>query len=195
MQYVEWEYPSFGSRSTNFLRLLFPIISLSLPLRPIPLRSLTQLPLPLSSSLLRHTYDLPNLKILLVIPEEILPMLHLRAHHRLRLPRLPLTPDLPLPAAQLRVLFLVIDGDIHLLDTVQIRGKVLLETARDESARGVAAGEEVVAPARAVHHGVGGDVEDGAVDGEVDGEGGVGAVVEGELVGGEVERAALEDIC
>ena len=62
--------------------------------------------------------------------------------------------------------------------------EILLETARDEGARGVAAGEEVVVSRGAVNHAVGGDVEDGAVDGEVDGEGAVGAIVEGELGGG-----------
>ena len=69
--------------------------------------------------------------------------------------------------------------------------EVFLETARDEGARGVAAGEEVVVSRGTVHHAVGGDVEDGAVDGEVDGEGGVGAVVKGELGGVKMDGAFL----
>lgn len=59
-----------------------------------------------------------------------------------------------------------------------------METARHEGARRVAASEEVVVPAGAVHHAVCGDVEDGAVNSKVDGEGGVGAVVESQVGGG-----------
>lgn len=179
------------SRSTISFPLFVPVIIILPPLRSIPLRSLAQLPLALPRSLWLRTHHLPDLKILLMIPEEVLPMLHLRADLGLGLARLPLAPDLALAAAQLPVLLLVVDGDEHLLDAVQVRGQVLLEAARDEGAGGVAAREEVVAAAGPVHGAVGGDVEDGAVDGEVDGEGGVGAVVEGELLGGEVEGAAL----
>jgi hypothetical protein len=49
----------------------------------------------------------------------------------------------------------------------------------------------LVAAAGAVGARIGGDVKDGAVDGEVDWEGGVAAVVEGELGGGEVDWAGL----
>ena len=50
----------------------------------------------------------------------------------------------------------------------------------------------MVAAAGAVEVSGGGDVVDGAVEGDVDREGGVGAVVGGEFGGGEVELAALD---
>ena len=52
----------------------------------------------------------------------------------------------------------------------------------------------MVAAAGAVEVSGGGDVVDGAVEGDVDGERGVGAVVGGEFGGGEVELAALDRI-
>lgn len=118
-----------------------------------------------------------------MIPKEPLPMRHLLPNTRPRHPHILLAPDFPLPTTQPPNLLLIIDRDKHLLHARQIVREVLLETTRHESARRVAAGEEVVVPAGAVHHAVCGDVEDGAVDGEIDGEGGVGAVVEGEAGG------------
>lgn len=50
---------------------------------------------------------------------------------------------------------------------------------------GVLSGEAVVSGTRAVHLLLGGDVKDGALDGDVDGEVGVGSVVLGEFVVGE----------
>lgn len=50
---------------------------------------------------------------------------------------------------------------------------------------GVLAGEAVVSGAGAVHLLLGRDVKDGALDGDVDGEAGVGSVVLGEFVVGE----------
>lgn len=114
-----------------------------------------------------------------MIPEEPLPMRHLLPNTRPRHPNILLAPDLPLPTTQPPNLLSIIDRDKHLLYTREIVREIFLETARHESARRVAAGEEVVVPPGAVHHAVCRDVEDGAVHGEVDGEGGVGAVVEG----------------
>jgi len=153
-----------------------------LPLRPLLLRSPTKLPLNL-----RHLLQPNNsshFKILLMIPEKSLPMRYLLPNPRPRHPYILLAPDFPLPTAQPPNLFLVINGDKHLLYTREIVRQVFLKTARHEGARCVAAGEEVVVAAGAVHHAVCGDIEDGAVHGEVDGEGRVGAVVEGEVGGG-----------
>ena len=66
-----------------------------------------------------------------------------------------------------------------------------IEAAGYKGAGGVAAGEEVVGSAWAVEVWGGGDVVDGAVEGEVDGDGGEGAVVEGEFGGGEGYGTAL----
>ena len=119
-----------------------------------------------------------------MIPKEPLPMLHLLSNLRPSHPNILLAPNLPLPTTQPLNFLLLVHGDEHLLHAGEVVREILLETARDEGARGVAAGEEVVVSRGTVHHAVGGDVEDGAVDGEVDGEGGVSAVVEGELGGG-----------
>ena len=164
--------------NSTYTSILLPLR----PLRPLLHRSPTKLPLHLRH--LIQTNNLPNLKILLMIPKEPLPMLHLFPNLRPSHPNILLAPNLPLPTTQPLNIFLVVHRDKHLLDTGELVREILLETARDKGARGVAAGEEVVVARGAVHHAVGGDVEDGAVDGEVDGEGGVGAVVEGELGGG-----------
>lgn len=156
--------------------------SIHLPLRPLLHRSPTKLPL--HTRHLLQPNNLPNLKILLMIPKEPLPMLHLLSNLRPSHPNILLAPNLPLPTTQPLNFLLVVHRDKHLLHAGEVVREILLETARDEGARGVAAGEEVVVSRGAVHHAVGGDVEDGAVDGEVDGEGAVGAIVEGELGGG-----------
>lgn len=127
-----------------------------------------------------------------MISKEPLPPLHRLLHRRPRKPDLPLPPDLPLRTRN-PFLLNILHGDKHFLRTDQIPRQIFLETARDEGARGVAPGEEIVAPAGPVDGRVGRDVEDGAVDGEVDGEGGVGAIVEGEFGGGEVNGTGLED--
>ena len=156
--------------------------SIHLPLWPLLHRSPTKLPL--HTRHLLQPNNLPNLKILLMIPKEPLPMLHLLPNLPPSHPNILLAPNLPLPTTQRLNLLLIVNGDKHLLGAGEVVREVFLETARDEGARGVAAGEEVVVSRGAVHHAVGGDVEDGAVDGEVDGEGAVGAIVEGELGGG-----------
>ena len=156
--------------------------SILLPLRPLLHRSPTKLPL--HPRHLIQPNNLPNLKILLMIPKEPLPMLHLLPNLPPSHPNILLAPNLPLPTTQRLNLLLIVNGDKHLLGAGEVVREVFLETARDEGARGVAAGEEVVVARGTVHHAVGGDVEDGAVDGEVDGEGAVGAIVEGELGGG-----------
>tara|TARA_R110002003_G_scaffold130_11_gene12228 strand:+ start:7924 stop:8271 length:348 start_codon:yes stop_codon:yes gene_type:complete len=81
-----------------------------------------------------------------------------------------------------------------LLHAAKVRGCVFLETTRQESARGVAAREEVVGATRAVGRRGDGDVVDGAIEGEVDWFLGVGAVVGGEFGVGEVDFALLENV-
>lgn len=141
--------------------------------------SLTKLPLHLRNIL--QPNNLPNLKIFLIISEEAFPVLYCSPDLPPSCPNIPFTPDLPLPGAQSLHIILLVDGDKHLLDAGQIMREILLETPRYERAGGITAGEKVVIASRTVHHAVGGDVEDGAIDGEVDGEGSVSAVVEGEL--------------
>lgn len=140
---------------------------------------MTKLPLHLRNIL--QPNNLPNLKILLIISEEAFPVLYCSPDLPLSRPNIPFAPDLPLPGAQSLHIILLVDGDKHLLDAGQIMREILLETPRYERAGGITAGEKVVIASRTVHHAVGGDVEDGAIDGEVDGEGSVSAVVEGEL--------------
>ena len=80
-----------------------------------------------------------------------------------------------------RGFFFRVDGDEHLLYAAQIGDAVFGETAGEEGARGVFAGEEVVGATGSVGRGRDGDVVDCAVEGEVDGLGGVAAVVVGEF--------------
>ena len=91
----------------------------------------------------------------------------------------------------MRVRLGVVEGQVHLLDAAHVGGAVVGEAARDVGARGVAAGKVVVGASRAVDAAAGGDVVDGAVDGEVDGLGVVGAVVGGEFFESEVEGTFL----
>lgn len=129
-----------------------------------------------------------------MIAEEILPMRDLLPDTLPRKPQILLALGDLLRAQRGTAPLLLLDiinRHKHLLHTPHVGGEVFLETARHEGAGGIAAGEEVVVAAGAVDEWVGGDVEDGAVDGEVDGEGRVGAVVGGELVGGEEEGALL----
>lgn len=116
-----------------------------------------------------------------MIPVEVLPVLDMLPHLRLRKPYIPLPPDLLLRLRKLLLLLtvFVIDGDKHLLNTGQVRGEIILETPRDERAGGVPPGEETVHAPWAVDARVCRDVEDGAVQGEVDGEIWVGAIVQG----------------
>lgn len=118
-------------------------------------------------------------------------MLHLLPNLPSSHPNILLAPNLSLPTTQPLSFLLVVYRDKHLLDTGEVVREIFLKTARDEGARGVAAGEEIVVARGTVHHAVGGDVEDGAVDSEVDGEGGVGAVVKGELGGVKMDGAFL----
>lgn len=163
-------HASFAITSTHHLPLLRPLLP----------RRLTELPLLLGQ--IFQADHLSHRKVLLVVTEEILPVSHLLPHLAQRHPPILLPPNLPLPTAQLLVFLLILKGDEHLLHTRKVMREVLLETARHKRTSCIPAREEVVAAARAVDEPVSGDVEDGAVDGDVDGEGGVGAVVEGELV-------------
>ena len=106
-------------------------------------------------------------------------------------PNIPLAPNLLLPGAQPLHIILIVDGNKHLLDAGQVVREILLETPRHERTSGVAAGEKVVVAAGTIHHAICGHVEDGAVNGQVDGEGRVCAVVEGELRGVQVDGPFL----
>lgn len=92
-----------------------------------------------------------------------------------------------------RVFFLLrVHRQEHALDAAQVRGRVFLETAGQEGARGVAAGEEVVGSAGPVGLRRDGYVVDGAVEGQVDWFTGGRAVVLEELHVGEVDLGFLE---
>lgn len=104
-------------------------------------------------------------------------MLHLCPDNCLSLPGILLSSKLPLATRQLRVLLGVVDRDIHFLHAIEIRCQVLLEAARNKGPCGVATGEEVVAAAGSVDDRVGGDIEDCTIDGEVDRQGGISAIV------------------
>lgn len=148
------------------------------PLRPLRLRPLTQHPPPLlriNNPIIHHS---PNLKVLLMIPKEPLPPRNSLLNLLPSQPNLSFTTDLPLRRRKTLILH-VLHRQKHLFNTNQIRRQVILETARHEGTSRVSPCEKVVAPAWAVDCWVGGDVEDGPVDGEVDREGGVCAVVEG----------------
>lgn len=148
------------------------------PLRPLRLRPFTQLPpSPVWIPMLVRTHHPPNLKILLMIPEEPLPPRNRLLHLRPRKPNLPLPAHLLLRRRDTPIY--IVDRHKHFLNAPQVRRKILLKATRHERARRIAPRKEIVAPARAVDCAVGGDVEDGAVDGEVEGERVVGAVVEG----------------
>ena len=84
-----------------------------------------------------------------------------------------------------------LERHVHLLHAAQIGHRVGVEAARQERARGIAPGEEVVRAAGSVRRRADADVVNGAIDGEVDGLGRVGAVVGFELVVGEVNGSVL----
>lgn len=67
------------------------------------------------------------------------------------------------------VLIVVFDGDVHEFDAANVRRAILREAASDVGARGIGTGEAVVAAALTVDARVRGDVEDYAVDGDIDG--------------------------
>ncbi|KAL7357905.1 hypothetical protein ACKS0A_01787 [Histoplasma ohiense] len=128
-----------------------------------------------------------------MVGEKLLPMHHLFRHTLHRGIPLLLAPRLLLLLAHRQlegVLIVVFDGDVHEFDAANVRCAVLREAASDVSARGVGTGEAVVAAALTVDTRVRGDVEDHAVDGDIDGQGGVGAVVEGELCWCEFQGSA-----
>lgn len=135
--------------------------------------------------------DISHLLVLGVVGEEISPVLQSIVNFLRRNSLLLLSEDLQLGRSPLRVVLLVFDGEVHFLQTAQIGSQVFLEAAGDKGARGIAAGKDAVGASGAVHVAALGDVVDGAVDGEVDGFGFVGAIEGLELVEGVVCRASL----
>lgn len=125
-----------------------------------------------------------------MIPEEPLPPINRFLNRSPSKTHLLLPSNLPLRIRN-TLLLNILHRDEHFLGTDEIRRQVVLETARHEGAGCVAPGEEIVAPAGSVDSWIRGDVEDGAVDGEVDGQIWVGAIVEGELGGCQVNWAGL----
>lgn len=126
-----------------------------------------------------------------MIAEEPFPPINRLFHTRPGKTDLPLPSDLPLRIRDLLILH-ILHGDESFFGADQIRCDIFLETARHKGAGGIMSCEEIVASAASVDGRVGGDVEDGAVHGEIDWEGGIGAIVESELGGGKIDGAGLE---
>lgn len=118
-----------------------------------------------------------------MIPKELLPPINRLLNRSPRNTNLPLPPYLPLRTRNPLVLD-ILHRNEHFLRPDQIRRQILLETTRHKGAGCIATCEEIVAPAGSVDSRVRGDIEDRPVDDEVNGQGGVGAVVEGEFGGG-----------
>jgi len=104
-------------------------------------------------------------------------MLQLLMHLPPRLPPLPLLRNLQLRLRIKSINLRIIMRYEHLLHTSHIRTNIRTETPCHKSSRGVRAGEEMVRSAWAVMSSAFGDIIDCAVDGEEDGEVGIGSVV------------------
>lgn len=128
-----------------------------------------------------------------MVPKERLPPIHRLLNRSPSKTNLPLTAYLPLRTRNTLVLD-ILNRDEHLLRPDQISCEILLETTRHKSAGCIAACEEIVAPAGSVDGRVRGDVEDRPVDDEIDREGWIGAVVEGEFGGSQINWAGLGEI-
>lgn len=135
--------------------------------------------------------DISHLLVLGAVGEEINPVLQSVVNLLRRDDLLLGFEDLQLGTSPLRVVLLVVDGEVHFFQTAQIGSQVFLEAASDKGARGITAGKDAVGASGAVHVAALGDVIDGTVDGEIDGFGFVGAIVGLELVEGVVCRASL----
>lgn len=96
-------------------------------------------------------------------------------------PNFLLFPTLELPTAELRIYFRRALWHEHEFHATQIRINVAIETRSHEGARGICASEEVVRTAWAVEAGAGGNIVDCAVDCQVKGLSGIGAIVGAEL--------------
>lgn len=148
------------------------------PSRPLPHGILTKLPLDG-----RHfePNNPPDLEILLMIAKEPLPMPNGLLHGTPSESNVPFALNLPLARAQRLQILLLVNRHEHLLDTSQVMRQIVLETPCHKRTRGIPPRKEIVAAAGAVHHAVCGYVEDRAVHGQVDREGGICAVIQGEL--------------
>jgi hypothetical protein len=168
--------------------LLLPTTSILRPgilrtltlLRPILLRLRTQLP---PRQLLQPALlplHLTHLKIILLpalSTKHLLPPLNRTLNLLLRLPHFLLAIALLCSRHTFRARLGDIERYVRPFCAAEIGRAVFGEAAGDEAACCVFAGEDVVAASGAVDAAAGGDVVDGAVEGEVDGSVGVGAVV------------------
>lgn len=188
------EFPFVPKKKDNILSIII------LPHWPPLLRLLAQPPLRRLLQPILVPLDITHttIRFALVAAKQLVPALQALDNLFARLLELLRMPVLELAGAQLlavarflllggalfrceRDLFLRVHGHVHLFYAAQIRDRVLGEAAGQKGARGVLSREEVVGAAGAVGGGRDGHVVDGAVEGEVDGLLGVGAVVEGEF--------------
>lgn len=98
-------------------------------------------------------------------------MLHLGHHLLPRLSLFPFPPRLLFPRTKSSLferLVIILDGDVHLLDSCHVLREIVLKASRHKRPRRISSGKEMIPAARPVDARVGRDVEDGAVDGEVD---------------------------
>lgn len=183
--YIQFCKKGLQSSAPRPLRGLLSVLG-DLPGLPAFPRLLTQLPLGLLLEPPFLSFDIADKGVLLAVPKEIHPVLQSFIDLLLGLAPFLLPQYLELGLAPVAVHLRVIKRQVHVLHTAHVGRSVLSEAAGDETAGGINASEDVVRAAGAVDTRAGGDVVDGAVDGEVDGLGWVGTIVEGEVFGGYV---------
>lgn len=162
-----------------------------LPLRPLLLRLLAQLPL--FPPLLPH--DCPNPEILPSLSpiKHLPPILHRIKNLLLRLPHFPLPSQLPLPLPfpTILPLIIIINRNKHLFHPPQIPHQILLKTPRHERPRRILPRKKSITAPRPIHMRRSRYIVNRPVEAQVDGQFRISAVVERELSGCELKGAAL----
>lgn len=184
----------FSLSSPLFRIQLFLFLGMSwLSLRPALLSRRTKL----SPRLLLQPILLPlhvaHLVVLFAVSKKVDPVLQRIMHLTLCPNQLHLLHLLHLGSGPLGVRLRVVQRQEHVLHASHVGRAILGKAPCDKGPGGIAACEVVVGASGAVDVAPEGDVEDGAVDGDVDGFGRVFAVVGGELLGGQVDGTLLSD--
>lgn len=132
-----------------------------------------------------------DLLVLGAVGEKVDPVLQAAVHSLFGFCQLILFELLHLGRSPLGIDLGIVDREIHCFEAAHIRGQILLEAAANISARCITAGKEVVRATNAVHVQAVRDVEDGTIDGEVQGFALFVAIVLGELLRSKVNWSAL----
>lgn len=164
-----------------------------LSLRPALLSRRTKLPPGLLLQPILLPLHVAHLVVLFAVSEKVDPVPERIMHLALCPNQLHLLHLLHLGRGPLGVRLRIVQRQEHVLYASHVGRAILSKAACDKSSSGVTACEVVVGASRAVDVAPEGDVEDGAVDGDVDGLGGVFAVVGSELLGGQVDGTLLLD--